>query len=147
MLGERLIADTTLNIPHPYEDGMAEQWIETHEPEYEAETLATFAIVLRERKQLIGAIGLRIEPDQCQTPGAKPFFGSGHGESWNASRGNGAAGNDPEQKEERPTHRAGPSMLVTIECSLPLAVLVTEKVERITRDSDALALALRSPAK
>ena len=32
MLGERLIADTTLNIPHPYEDGMAEQWIETHEP-------------------------------------------------------------------------------------------------------------------
>ena len=32
MLGERLIADTTLNIPHPYEDGMAEQWIETHKP-------------------------------------------------------------------------------------------------------------------
>jgi len=61
LAGERLVADTTLNIPHPYEDGMAEQWIDTHKPEFEAETLATFAIVLREGEQLVGAISLRID--------------------------------------------------------------------------------------
>jgi RimJ/RimL family protein N-acetyltransferase len=61
LAGERLIADTTLNIPHPYEDGMAEQWIDTHEAEFEADTLATFAVALCENKQLIGAISLKID--------------------------------------------------------------------------------------
>ena len=27
LIGDRDIASTTLNIPHPYEDGMAEEWI------------------------------------------------------------------------------------------------------------------------
>jgi len=60
LAGQWVIADTTLNIPHPYEDGMAEKWIEGHEPGYENGSLATFAIELREDPNLIGAIGLRI---------------------------------------------------------------------------------------
>lgn len=63
LAGDRRIAETTLNIPHPYEDGMAEQWIATHRPAYEAGTLATFAIVLRDVEQLIGAIALIINRD------------------------------------------------------------------------------------
>ena len=63
LAGERLIADTTLNIPHPYEDGMAEAWIETHKPGYKAGTGTVFAIVHRDNEQLIGAIGLTIDTD------------------------------------------------------------------------------------
>ena len=30
LAADRDIASTTLRIPHPYEEGMAEQWIATH---------------------------------------------------------------------------------------------------------------------
>jgi RimJ/RimL family protein N-acetyltransferase len=59
LAGAPEVADTTLNIPHPYEEGMAEAWIATHQPEYEAGRLATFAITLADGT-LVGAIGLRI---------------------------------------------------------------------------------------
>jgi len=61
LAGERDIADTTMNIPHPYEDGMAEEWIEDHESGYEDGKIATFAIVLRDDADLVGAIGLQID--------------------------------------------------------------------------------------
>jgi ribosomal-protein-alanine N-acetyltransferase len=60
LAGDRAIADTTLNIPHPYEDGMAEQWIGTHEERFRKGELVNFAIILKETNQLIGAIGLLI---------------------------------------------------------------------------------------
>jgi len=61
LAGERDIADTTLNIPHPYEDGMAEAWIETQTPAYDAGELVTFAVVARSADQLVGAMGLVLE--------------------------------------------------------------------------------------
>ena len=61
LAGERAIADTTLNIPHPYEEGMAEEWIKSHEPGYEEGASATFAIVRRDDAVLAGAIGLQID--------------------------------------------------------------------------------------
>lgn len=61
LAGEREIADTTMNIPHPYEDGMAEEWIEGHEIGYKEGKIATFAVVLGDDERLIGAIGLRID--------------------------------------------------------------------------------------
>ncbi len=61
LAGAREIADTTLNIPHPYEDGMADQWIASHKAEYEEGTSVIFAVVLRDSLQLIGAIGLTID--------------------------------------------------------------------------------------
>lgn len=54
------IADTTLNIPHPYRDGMAEEWIGRHQERFDRGELASFAIVLRDEGRLIGAIGLAI---------------------------------------------------------------------------------------
>jgi RimJ/RimL family protein N-acetyltransferase len=61
LAGDRAIADTTLNIPHPYEDGVAEEWISTHQPKFEAGELVNFAITLRTSGELIGAIGLSID--------------------------------------------------------------------------------------
>ena len=46
MAGDRDIAWATLGIPHPYEDGMAEQWIGTHQERYERGELVNFAITL-----------------------------------------------------------------------------------------------------
>lgn len=60
LAGARAIADTTLNVPHPYADGMAEHWIATHEPGFAAGRLANFAVVLRGSGELVGAVGLVI---------------------------------------------------------------------------------------
>ena len=49
-----------MTIPHPYPDGAAEAWIATHDPAWEARTLATFAIADRETDALRGAIGLML---------------------------------------------------------------------------------------
>jgi RimJ/RimL family protein N-acetyltransferase len=82
LAGDRAIADTTLNVPHPYEDGMAEEWIASHAPGFEAGMLATFAIVSREAPQLIGAIGLRIEHEFDRADLgywiARPFWNMGY---------------------------------------------------------------------
>lgn len=60
LAGDRGVADTTLSIPHPYVDGMAEQWIATHEGAWTRHELATLAITEPEAG-LVGAISLRIE--------------------------------------------------------------------------------------
>ena len=52
----------TLRIPHPYEDGMAEQWIAGLRESFERGTAVVFAITLRTENQLIGAIGLTCSP-------------------------------------------------------------------------------------
>ncbi len=61
LAGERDVAATTLNIPHPYEDGMAEAWIATHEEDLHRGRALTLAIVLKESGTLIGAICLHLD--------------------------------------------------------------------------------------
>lgn len=60
LAGARQVAATMLNVPHPYENGMAEAWIQTHAPGYEADEQATFAQTLVPTEELVGAVGLRI---------------------------------------------------------------------------------------
>jgi ribosomal-protein-alanine N-acetyltransferase len=57
------IASTTLTIPHPYPDGAAEAWIESLTGTSERRESAVFAVRRRETDELLGAIGLRCEPD------------------------------------------------------------------------------------
>jgi len=58
LAGDRAIADTTGKIPHPYENGMAEQWISKHQDEFERGTGVYFAITRKIDGVLIGAISL-----------------------------------------------------------------------------------------
>jgi RimJ/RimL family protein N-acetyltransferase len=59
LAGDKAVASTTLNIPHPYENGIAEEWIGTHREGFEQGEMAAFAVVLR-NGTLVGAIGLHI---------------------------------------------------------------------------------------
>lgn len=61
LAGMREIADTTLNIPHPYPVGAATAWIESHLPAWTEGTNATFAIVETKTGKLVGAISLMIK--------------------------------------------------------------------------------------
>ena len=82
LAGDRGVADTTLNIPHPYEDGMAEKWILNHRDWFERREQAVFSITLRSDGTLLGAIGLRITPDDQRAELGywigKPYWGQGY---------------------------------------------------------------------
>jgi RimJ/RimL family protein N-acetyltransferase len=65
LAGAREVAATTQNIPHPYPDGAAEAWIESHAPEYAAGRLATFAVTDRASSELLGAVGLTVIPEHA----------------------------------------------------------------------------------
>ena len=60
LAGDPSISNTTLNIPYPYEDGIAEIWISNHEEKFEKKEELTLAITLNDEKKIIGAIGLKI---------------------------------------------------------------------------------------
>ena len=60
LAGDSAIADTTSNVPHPYEDGLAERWIQSHAPKYESGELATFAVIRNSDEVLIGTVGLTL---------------------------------------------------------------------------------------
>ena len=59
LAGSREVASTTLTLPHPYEDGMAEAWIEGHSAAWDERKRLTLAIT-NEADGLIGGIGLHL---------------------------------------------------------------------------------------
>jgi ribosomal-protein-alanine N-acetyltransferase len=61
MAGSQKIAETTTNIPHPYLDGMAEEWISKHQEWFEKNISVDFAIEIKESKKLIGNISLMLD--------------------------------------------------------------------------------------
>ncbi|MDH4110973.1 MAG: GNAT family N-acetyltransferase [Gammaproteobacteria bacterium] len=82
LAGARSIADVTLNVPHPYEDGMAEDWIAMHVPGFELGVLLPLAITLRGTAELAGAISLKIDPESNRAELGywlgEPYWGRGY---------------------------------------------------------------------
>ena len=81
LVGDREVA-RTLPVPHPYEDGMAEEWIASHRPAFEAAQSVTLAVDLREDGALIGCISLLLNArDQNAELGfwiGAPYWGRGY---------------------------------------------------------------------
>ena len=63
LAGERDVASTLTNMPHPYEDGMAEEWIRACSGKYENDEALNFAITLRTEGNFIGGMVLRLDPE------------------------------------------------------------------------------------
>ena len=60
LAGAREVAATTANIPHPYEDGMAEAWINSHPAGLANGTNVVYAMTDAATGVLMGAIGLTV---------------------------------------------------------------------------------------
>jgi RimJ/RimL family protein N-acetyltransferase len=63
LAGDKEISSTTLNIPYPYEDGVAQIWISNHEEKFEKKEELVLAITNKTNKNIMGAVGLKINKD------------------------------------------------------------------------------------
>jgi ribosomal-protein-alanine N-acetyltransferase len=61
LAGAAEVADTALNIPHPYPAEVAVAWISGHLEQFATGTAVIWAIVLRETTALCGAISMGID--------------------------------------------------------------------------------------
>ena len=82
LAGDQEIARVTLNIPHPYADGLAESWISSHPKDFELGRSAVFAITERVTHELLGAVGLTINRHHARAELGywigRPFWGKGY---------------------------------------------------------------------
>lgn len=80
LAGDVQVADTALNIPHPYQDGMAEAWIATHGGAWATHTAAIYAIEWPPHG-VIGAIGLELTLQHARGElgywVGRPYWGQG----------------------------------------------------------------------
>ena len=58
LAGDREVAATAMTIPHPYEDGVAESWIETRAPKWETGEALVLAVT-SEAEGLVGTMSLQ----------------------------------------------------------------------------------------
>lgn len=61
LAGERLVSRDTLNIPHPYSEAEAGEWIAGLAGQYERGVAATFAACRQADGALVGAVGLILD--------------------------------------------------------------------------------------
>ena len=61
LAGDKDVASTTKGIEHPYEDGMAERWINSCQKMAQSGELAHFAITLAESTAFIGTVTLHMD--------------------------------------------------------------------------------------
>lgn len=83
LAGDFELARTTANVPHPYEDGMAEGWISTHADGWEERTGVTWAVVTKSDDTLIGCMHITLamqhESGEMGYWIGRPYWGTGFG--------------------------------------------------------------------
>lgn len=82
LAGDFAVAHTTLNIPHPYEDGVAEAWITLVAEEFTVGRQVVFAITDAATSGLLGAVGLVLRLEHARAELGywigRPFWGRGY---------------------------------------------------------------------
>jgi ribosomal-protein-alanine N-acetyltransferase len=81
LAGNKAIAATTLNIPHPYEEGIAEAWIGSHRERFENREAAIFAVTQGESGLLMGSIGVVVKEHDRGEMGywmGQPYWNNGY---------------------------------------------------------------------
>ena len=58
LAGNYDVSKKTLNIPYPYKPGMAEDWIGSHQGNWEARAGVAYAIFKQDSQQLLGTVSL-----------------------------------------------------------------------------------------
>jgi len=56
LAGDKIIADMTENIPHPYQLPMAESWIKTHQRLFASKKGMVYALTLKGDDRIMGAV-------------------------------------------------------------------------------------------
>jgi [ribosomal protein S5]-alanine N-acetyltransferase len=80
LAGDYDVAETTALIPHPYQSGMADEWIRTHQLDRERGIAYVYAITRAEDGLLVGAIEARPVADAHENFGywiGAPYWGKG----------------------------------------------------------------------
>src|SRR5687768_2821431 len=82
LAGDPAVAADATAIPYPFEEGMAEAWIASLAPAFEAGTQAVFAVTRREDGALVGAVGLTLDPVNRHAElgywVGRPYWGGGY---------------------------------------------------------------------
>lgn len=82
LAGDPSVSDTALDIPYPFEDGMAEAWIATQPDDYASRAAAIFGIAVGGADQICGAAGLTVDPVHSRGELGywlgRPFWGRGY---------------------------------------------------------------------
>jgi [ribosomal protein S5]-alanine N-acetyltransferase len=83
LAGDYEVASRSLEIPYPYEDGVAEAWISTHRYGFGQQAQMIFAITHRAEGYLLGAVGLvdinrRHERAEIGYWVGRPYWGRGY---------------------------------------------------------------------
>jgi ribosomal-protein-alanine N-acetyltransferase len=81
LAGDPRVSEMTINIPHPYEDGMAEDWISSHATAFASGERVVYAVTITDTAELIGTVSLTQITETDGNLGywiGVPFWGYGY---------------------------------------------------------------------
>ncbi|MGJ8726239.1 MAG: GNAT family N-acetyltransferase [Roseibacillus sp.] len=82
LVGDIRVAENLGLVPHPYPEGLAEEWISGQRAEYEAGRHLTFAITTKATNELMGVISLHPKEDLLRASVGYwvgvPYWGNGY---------------------------------------------------------------------
>ena len=61
LASDKLVSEMTANIPHPYPDDAASEWISGHQQKWSDREQANFAITLKPTNKIVGCISLEFK--------------------------------------------------------------------------------------